>query len=419
MSNWPMLKHYDRDHLASIAMPIGGIGTGTVSLGGRGDLRDWELMNRPAKGFVPMGDGGRGGGAFFALYAKPTGGPSVTRALEGPVDVSEYQGASGSVAANHGLPRFAQCAFAAAYPLAQVQLSDPRVPVAVCLEAFNPFIPANADDSGIPIAVLRYTLTNRTNKRVAASVCGSLPNFIGNDGVEELARANRNRFRKATHCQGIFMDSKGVDPAAISYGTMALTTTAKTGITYRTAWKKAGWGTSLLDFWDDFAADGRVEERPGEGVDMPSASLVVRTNILPKQHKTITFLLTWHFPNRHTWSPGDDPYIGNYYATHYGDAWDVAGKTAPRLKKLEQQTVRFVSAFAASDLPEVVKEAALFNLSTLRTQTCFRTPDGRLFGWEGYNDHSRLLHGLLYACVELRTKYGVPLWRSGPHDARY
>ena len=36
MSNWPMLKHYDRDHLARVAMPIGGIGTGTVSLGGRG-----------------------------------------------------------------------------------------------------------------------------------------------------------------------------------------------------------------------------------------------------------------------------------------------------------------------------------------------------------------------------------------------
>ena len=282
MSNWPMLKHYDQDHLANIAMPIGGIGTGTVSLGGRGDLRDWELMNRPAKGFAPRGDGGRGNEPFFALYAKPAGGSAVTRALEGPVDVSEYQGASGSVAVNHGLPRFAQCAFAAAYPLAQVQLSDPQVPVAVCLEAFNPFIPANADDSGIPIAVLRYTLTNRTNKRVTASVCGSLPNFIGNDGVEELAQANRNRFRKATHCQGIFMDSKGVEPTAISYGTMALTTTAKTGITYRTAWKKAGWGTSLLDFWDDFAADGRVEKRPGEGVDMPSASLVVRTNILPK-----------------------------------------------------------------------------------------------------------------------------------------
>ena len=50
---WPSLKRYDGAHLARIALPIGGIGTGTVSLGGRGDLRDFELMNRPGKGFVP------------------------------------------------------------------------------------------------------------------------------------------------------------------------------------------------------------------------------------------------------------------------------------------------------------------------------------------------------------------------------
>ena len=36
--------------LKEIAFPLGGIGTGTVSLGGRGDLRDWEIFNRPAKG---------------------------------------------------------------------------------------------------------------------------------------------------------------------------------------------------------------------------------------------------------------------------------------------------------------------------------------------------------------------------------
>jgi len=40
-----------------------------------------------------------------------------------------------------------------------------------------------------------------------------------------------------------------------------------------------------------------------------------------------------------------------------------------------------------------VKEAALFNLSTLRTQTCFRTPDGRFFGWEGYLDNSGCCFG--------------------------
>lgn len=37
--DWPILKCYDQNHLGRIALPLGGIGTETVSLGGRGDLR--------------------------------------------------------------------------------------------------------------------------------------------------------------------------------------------------------------------------------------------------------------------------------------------------------------------------------------------------------------------------------------------
>ena len=44
-------------------------------------------------------------------------------------------------------------------------------------------------------------------------------------------------------------------------------------------------------------------------------------------------------------------------------------------------------------LPAEVKEAALFNLSTLRTQTCFRTPDGRFFGFEGSSNQSGCCFG--------------------------
>ena len=39
--------------LDMIAFPLGGIGTGSISLGGSGDLRDWEIYNRPAKGRAP------------------------------------------------------------------------------------------------------------------------------------------------------------------------------------------------------------------------------------------------------------------------------------------------------------------------------------------------------------------------------
>lgn len=40
---WPVLKHYDENHISKVALPIGGIGTGTVSLNGRGSLVDWGL----------------------------------------------------------------------------------------------------------------------------------------------------------------------------------------------------------------------------------------------------------------------------------------------------------------------------------------------------------------------------------------
>ncbi|RLC27260.1 MAG: hypothetical protein DRH37_10980, partial [Deltaproteobacteria bacterium] len=50
---WPVLKHYDQEYTDRIALPVGGIGTGTVSLGGRGNLQDWEIMGRPAKGYNP------------------------------------------------------------------------------------------------------------------------------------------------------------------------------------------------------------------------------------------------------------------------------------------------------------------------------------------------------------------------------
>ncbi|MCP4247205.1 MAG: hypothetical protein GY778_09170, partial [bacterium] len=177
---WPVLTRYDPDHLARIALPLGGIGTGTVSLGGRGDLRDWEVVNRPAKGFIPML--GRYGAPFFSLYAQPEGGEAVTRLIEGPLSPDEYEGSHGVKTRNHGLPRFRQCSFAAAYPFGQVLLSDPDVPLDVRLEAFNPLIPADADRSGIPVAVLRYVLINPADRAVTASVCGSVPNFVGADG---------------------------------------------------------------------------------------------------------------------------------------------------------------------------------------------------------------------------------------------
>jgi non-lysosomal glucosylceramidase len=77
---------------------------------------------------------------------------------------------------------------------------------------------------------------------------------------------------------------------------------------------------------------------------------------------------------------------GNYYCTKFGDAYEVIEQTVPRLSELRRQTEDFVGTLIGSDIPSVVKEAALFNLSTLRSQTFFRSADGRPYGWEGCLD---------------------------------
>jgi non-lysosomal glucosylceramidase len=418
--NWPVLKSYDQEHLDRIAMPIGGIGTGTISLGGRGDLRDWELMNRPAKGFIPTFPRIRRGpqrlGPFFALYAKSTSGEAVARALEGPLLTEDYEGEFGAPVPNHGLPRFRNCRFDAAYPLGQVILGDPAVPLAVRIEAFNPMIPGDVEKSGLPVAVIRFVLTNRTSRFVAAAVCGSIPNFIGSKSSEtgnsaEEPTVGRNRFRKGRLIQGLVLDAPTVDSRSESWGTLALTTTADDEVSHRTSWLEAKWNGSLLDFWDDFSEDGRLTKTRASNKRQPIGSLAARVRVPPRAERTVTFLVTWHFPNRFAWAPQPDKAVccespsdgsgdpdakvgvGNWYCTRFRDAWDAASKIAPMLPSLERTTVSFVKAFCASDLPTAVKEAALFNLSTLRTETCFRTREGHFFAWEGCRDDEGCCNG--------------------------
>ncbi len=384
-----------------IALPLGGIGTGTISLGGRGNLRDWEIMNRPAKGFAPPD-------SFFAVYTEQPGGERHARALEGPIDEADYiTGQKGCGEPNHGLPRFRSCSFAAAYPFGQVDLADPDLPVTALVQGFNPLIPGDVAASSIPAAILRFNVTNTTAAPLRVAVCGTIANVVGYDGALGAPAGNCNEYRErggTAPVRGILLSSAGVDAAAEQAGTIALATDAAGEVTRRTAWldEPAPW--PLRDFWHDFSADGRLEPRDagaGTGTGAtPHASLAVSLALPAHATASVSFVIGWHFPNRMAWSPiggfteptftagGDGPgtggpRVGNHYATCYRDAWEVVERTFDQLPRLEADTVAFVQAVCESDLPAAVKEAALFNVSTLRTQVCFRTEDGHFHGFEG------------------------------------
>ena len=141
------LRNYEQDQLLNIALPLGGIGTGTVSLGGRGELRDWEIMNVPGKGYNTVVKGNDA--PFFAVYTRDEQGIAHTKALLGPLHDAEFQHMEGRSVNHHGLPRFRSASFSTTYPFGLVSLQDAQMPVNVRILGYNPLIPGNADDSGI------------------------------------------------------------------------------------------------------------------------------------------------------------------------------------------------------------------------------------------------------------------------------
>jgi non-lysosomal glucosylceramidase len=392
---WPVLKHYEGEYIDKIAMPVGGIGTGDISIAGNGQWQDVEIMNKPGMGFY--GAASPKEAPCFMIFTQQQNGEKKSKTLTGPIPLSQYAGSQGSLAPNHGLPRFAHASFDAAYPFATVNLDDDNMPISAKAKAFNPFIPADEIKSGIPIPIIRYEIKNKTNARLTVAIAGSLNNFIGMDGsnininsfdrsLQPIgAKNNRNTFKQTNSLAGIYMTSDSVDYNSSAWGTIALTTPNISNdykISYRTQFNTKGWGSNFTDMWDDFSDDGMFKNLSfNYKADDTRAALAVEFTLAANETKEIEFLLTWNFPNRKDWN--DKTIIGNYYSTLYNDAWDVAEKTLPQIPSLETKTLDFVNLIAKSDYPSVVKEAALFNSSTLRSQTTFRNKEGYFFGWEG------------------------------------
>ena len=406
-AEWPVLKHYDSAHLKEVALPLGGIGTGTVALGGRGELRDWEIMNVPGRRYSTVTDGNDA--PFFAIYTKAPDAAPQTKMLAGPLYDDEYLHYEGRPVNHHGLPRFAHASFDAAYPFGQVRLTDEQMPVSVRIKGFNPLVPADEEMSGLPVAILSYEVTNTTRQPLEVAVCGSIRNFIGKDGsqfgfdwkgdyIPWGVAHNRNEYRTDSihHVRGIQFITDGVDSLSTAWGNMCLATDAVSGVSYRTCSADNAWNVSILDFWDDFSDDGIISNptanaRKSVGNDQdPMASLCQKQILKAGETRCFNFYLTWNFPNRKAWS---DEIVGNWYSTVHPDAWETAREVIEKVGEYERQTLLFVNALLASSYPDVIKEAALFNLNVLRSQTVFRLPSGHMMGWEGVMDRAGSCQG--------------------------
>ena len=361
-------KVYRGDALKDIAFPLGGIGTGTVSLCGDGALREWQVFNQvAAASLVP--------GGFFAIRVKPSGGDSVAALLQ-----------TSPLAPQGSPPAVSAIEFIGEYPIAYVRYLG--LPVKLTLEAFSPMIPMNEKDSALPAAVFNFSVTNPSSERATVSLLASLQNAVGYDGhspIEGVAGAgyggNVNEMEAGRGWATIRMRSSRLAPDAKQFGTMALTALGS-GVIAAPQWD------DLAAPWSDFAADGRLTAAGGAG---PSAegktwngALAASVTLAPGEEKQVTFLLTWHFPNRMNDYANLEPRrLGNRYNVWFKDAAAVAEYVRRELPRLTQETRLFHDTFYQSTLPYWLLDCVSSQISTVRCPTCFWTEDDVFAGFEG------------------------------------
>ncbi|MEM9415335.1 MAG: GH116 family glycosyl-hydrolase [Planctomycetota bacterium] len=171
---WEQLKH--------IGMPIGGIGCGTVYVGGDGKLWCWDIFNEHHEGCIPNQIANEPSISPYADVVRERDGANFVR----PTDeqASPWKIKQGFVLDVAGQKRpldrhgFSDITFRGQYPIADVTYADANCPVGVSLEALTPFIPLDTERSSYPATVMRYTLTNTSDAPVRATLTGYIENPV-------------------------------------------------------------------------------------------------------------------------------------------------------------------------------------------------------------------------------------------------
>jgi uncharacterized protein (DUF608 family) len=210
---------YRGTDLEKIGMPVGGIGTGQLYLGGDGRLWHWDIFNQfvrtgaehyahPLKAESPLTQG-------FALKVR-TGGKTEVRPLD-----------------RTGFP---DVSFCGEYPIGYIDYRDPALPVALSLEAFSPFIPLEAEDSGLPATVMHFTVKNTSAAPVEAEFSGWLENAVALKSSAYWPLVRRNRVVRE---DGWLLLDCRAEPAPVPSARPAIVFADFEGETYG-AWKTEG-----------------------------------------------------------------------------------------------------------------------------------------------------------------------------------
>jgi len=396
-------RTFSGDKATQVAMPMGGIGAGSICLNGYGGLQDFSLHERPATTALPsVWSSNSPEAAFAVLHIKQ--GPGITKLVEGPFPAFKIfdQGLQGQGLRRggfEGFPRFGKSVFKGEYPFGEAQLSDSSIPLEVQLTGWNPFIPLDDKNSGIPCVILEYTLRNTSPQPVEYEFSYHLSHLAPGCKPDQSGSTNT-----VVPGKGVFLRNDE-DPNAEAYGSASLTVIGGSPL-IKGMWLRSPEWTygSLTALWREVSTGTFTPNGGSNGIDTVGrngASILLEGKLAPGESRTYPILITWHFPNCYVQAGGKPvadvrgdvgcrsmagglpPLWRPYYSTLWKDAREVALYVEKEYSSLRARTVKFKEALFSSTLPPYVLDAVSANLAILKAPTVLREENGNLWGWEG------------------------------------
>jgi len=356
-------KVYRGEQLGAVRLGIGGIGAGVIQMDGHARGAIWQIFNNYRGAFVPD--------SFMAVRVQTGDDKPVVRALQdqpvGPFEAMK------------------ELTFRGEYPFGWYTFKDPAVAVHLSMEVFNPLVPLDAKSSGIPCAVFNLTAENRSKREASVSFLASQQNAVGATGNVKITGTackeyggNVNRVQWRAGAALVHMTAGG-KKARPGWGDMVLMALAP-DTTATASWADSA--KLAADFAADGALTGPRATTPSEAGKTHNAAVAAPIKLKPGEKKTVTFVLTWYFPNaRHGhggWGGG-----GNMYQNWWPDAMGVASHLQENLAELTRKTRLYHDTLYASNLPWWLVDRISSQVAVLRSRTCFWTKDGYFGGWEG------------------------------------
>jgi non-lysosomal glucosylceramidase len=401
------------------AVPLGGVGTGTVSLAADGALTQWQIHNQinhrgevpetvfaiRASSIEPPADHRR------VLRARPAAAPDPPAPL-----VTDHERASWPRTPPGWDPVMATDA-AVAYPYARVAYADPQLPVRVTLEAHTPFVPLDLAASSMPLIAYRFTVANEGVDRQHGFLVGTLLNTIGWDGATPIDGAacpllggGVNRVQRTAEHVAVLMDNPSLGEDDPAYGSLALWTDAPAAVLPRAHSLEhvLRWVDSLKLLgptqdgrWDEAAlrravtAGARTLRDPvgpspaGRGW---VGALACAFSVAAGERAEITIVHAWWLPNRvvnfdqfgpQPAGPSTPPWLGNHYTLPFTGAGEVVDSWRRRRATLDASSRAWAEGWADTTLDATITETLTAQPALVRSPSLFVDAAGTAFGFEG------------------------------------